>query len=68
MKTRGMKAQAHYATGKVIVNISKGQRTTSEKSVLNKDLDFAMIIKWISYLGLITLIEGAALKWAKIES
>ena len=58
MKIRCMKAQA-------IVNISKHQLTTSEKSVINKGLDFATIVKWISYLDLLAPIEKTALKIPK---
>ena len=41
MKIQGMEAQAHYAPVKTIVNINKHQLSTSEKSVLNKGLNFA---------------------------
>ena len=64
-KIWGTKAQAHYTPMKAIVNISKRQLTTSEKSVLNKDLNFATTIKWMPYLDLIALIEVVALNISK---
>ena len=45
-----------------IVNIRKRQLTTPEKSVLNKDLNFATTIKRVPYLA---QIEDAALKISK---
>ena len=48
-----------------IVNISKRQLTTPEKSVLNKGLNFASTIKPIPYLDLTAPIEDAALKILK---
>ena len=65
MKTCNMKIQCHYTPVEAIVNISKRQLTTPEKSVLNKGLNFATIIKWIPYLDLIVPIEDAALKIPK---
>ena len=62
MKTTNMKIQSHYSLLEAIVNISKRQLTTPEKSVLNKGLNFATTIKRISYLDLIAPIEDAALK------
>ena len=60
----------HYSTVKTIVNISKQELTTSEKSVLNKGLNIATTIKLIPYLDLIAPIEDAALKipkaWADV--
>ena len=51
---------------KTLVNISKCQLTTPEKSVLNKDLNFTTTtIKQIPYFDLIALIENAALKIPK---
>ena len=47
MKTINMKIQSHYSPLETIVNISKRQQTTPEKSVLNKG------IKQIPYLDLI---------------
>ena len=57
-----MKAQAHYSPMKAIFNISKRQLTTSEKSVLNKGVNFAMIIKQILYLDLIPPNHGGSLE------
>ena len=57
-----MKIQSHYSPVEAIVNISKRQLTTPEKSVLNKGLNFTTAIKQISYLDLIAPIEDAALK------
>ena len=65
MKTTSMKTQSHYSPVEAIVNISKRQLTTPEKSVLNKGLNFATTIKRIPYLDLIAPIEGAALKIPK---
>ena len=45
-----------------IVNISKWQLTTPEKSVLNKGPNFATTMKWIPYLDLIAPMEDAALE------
>ena len=53
---------AYYSPVKAIVNISKRQLTTPEKSVLNKGLNFATTIKQIPYWDLIAPIEDAALK------
>ena len=53
---------------KAIVNISKRQLTTHEKSVLNKGLNFATTIKRIPYLDLIASIEDAALKIPKASA
>ena len=64
IKTEGMKDQAHYSSVKAI-NITKCQLTTSEKSVLNKGLNFVVTIKWIPYLDLIAPIEEAASKIPK---
>ena len=57
MKTKSMKAQTHYTPVRSIVNMSKHLLTTSEESVLKKDLNFAMTIKWIPYLDLIAPIK-----------
>ena len=64
VKTCSMKIQSHYLPVEAIVNRSKRQPTT-EKSVLNKGLNFATIIKRISYVDLIVPIEDAALKIPK---
>ena len=47
VKLEKIKIQAHYSPVKSIVNISKRQLTTSEKSLLNKGLNFTTTIKWI---------------------
>ena len=44
IKTSNMKIQSHYSLVETIVNISKQQLTTQEKSVLNKGLNFATTI------------------------
>ena len=64
MKTQSMKDQFHYSPVKAI-NISKCQLTTSEKSVLNKGLNFAMTTKRIPYFDLIAPIKEAGLKILK---
>ena len=48
MKTINMKIQSHSSPVEDIVNISKRQLTTPEKSVQNKGLNFATTIKRIS--------------------
>ena len=61
MKTRNMKIQAHYSLVKAIVNISKRQLTTPEKSVLNKGLNFATTIKripWGGAYGAMVIVVG----------
>ena len=68
MKTTNMKVQSHYSPGEAIVNISKRQVTTLEKSVLNKGPNFATTIKRISYLDLIGPIKDAALKIPKARA
>ena len=68
MKTINMKIQSHYSPVETIVNISKWQLTTLEKSVLNKGLNFATTIKWIPYLDLIAPIEDATLKIPKART
>ena len=75
MKTTNMKIHSHYSTVEAIVNITKWQLTTPEKSVLNKGLNFATTIKRIPYLDLIAPIKDAAFKntqgkswWTKMES
>ena len=68
MKTINMKIQSHYLPVEAIVNISKRQLTTPEKSVLNKGLNFATTIKRISYWDLIEPIEDAALKISKARA
>ena len=65
MKTQNMKIQAHDSPVKSIVNFSKWQLTTPEKSVLNKVLNFATTIERIPYLDLIAPIDDAALKISK---
>ena len=60
MKTRGMQVQVCYAQVETFINISKCQLTTSEKSALNKSLNFTMTIKWIPYIDLINPIKEAA--------
>ena len=62
MKTTNMKIKSHYSLVEAIINISKRLLTTTEKSVLNKGLNFASTIKWIPYLDLIAPIEDTALK------
>ena len=51
-----------------VVNISKQQLTTPEKSVLNKGLNFATTIKQIPYVDLIAPIEDAALEIPKART
>ena len=63
-----MKIQAHYSPVKTIVNISKWQLTTPEKSVLHKGLNVAITIKWIPYIDLIAPTEDAALKIPKAQA
>ena len=63
MKTINIKIQSHYSPVEAIVNISKRQLTTPEKSVLNKGLNFVTTIKRIPYLDLIALIEDTGLKF-----
>ena len=67
MKTRNMKTQADYSPVEAIVNINKRQLTT-EKSMLNKGLNFANTIKRIPYLDLIAPIEDASLKIPKAQA
>ena len=68
MKTINMKIQSHYSPVEAIVNISKQQLKTPEKSVLDKGLNFATTIKRIPYLDLIASIEDAALKIPKAKA
>ena len=68
MKTCNMKIQSHYSPVEAIVNISKRHLTTSEKSMLNKGLNFTTTIQWIPYLDLIAPIEDAALKIPKARA
>ena len=68
MKTRVTKEQAHYTPVDAIVNISRRQLSTSEKTVLNKGLNFATTIKRIPYLDLIAPIEEAALNIPKARA
>ena len=68
MKTIKLKIQSHYSPVEAIVNISKRQLTTLEKSVLNKGLNFATTIKRIPYLDLIAPIKDAALKIFKARA
>ena len=68
MKTCNMKIQSHYSPMEAIVNISKQQLSTPEKSMLNKGLNFATTIKQIPYLDLIAPIEDAALKIHKAKA
>ena len=65
MKTINIKIHSHYSPVEAIVNITKRQLKTPEKSVLNKGLNFATTIKRIPYLDLIASIEDAALKIPK---
>ncbi len=67
MKNTNTKIQSHYSPVEAIVNISKRQLTTPEKSVLNKGLNFATTIKRIPYLNLIAPIEDAALNIPKAK-
>ena len=67
MKTQNMKIQPHFSPVKAIVNISKRQVTTPEKSVLNKGLNFTTI-KMIPYWDLIAPIENAALNMPKAQA
>ena len=53
---------------KAIVNISKRQLTTPEKSEQNKGLNLATTIKQTPYLDLIAPIEDAALKISKAQA
>ena len=68
MKIINMKIQSHYSLVEAIVNISKRQLTTPEKSVQNKGLNFATTIKRILFLDLIVSIEDAALKIPKVRA
>ena len=68
METQGMKAQAHYRPVKAIVNIIKCQLTTFEESVLNNYLNFAMTMKQIPNLDLISPIKEVALKILKARA
>ena len=68
LKIQGRKAKVHYTPVKAIVNISNHQLTTSEESVLNNGLNFAMTIKWIPYLDLIALIKEPTLKIHKAQA
>ena len=68
MKTTNMKIQSYYSPVEAIVNISKRQLTTPEKSALNKGLNFATTIKRIPYLDLIAPIEDTALKIPKARA
>ena len=63
-----MKIQSYYSPVEAIVNISKRQLTTLEKSVQNKGLNFATTIKRIPYLDLIAPIEDATLKILKARA
>ena len=68
VKTINMKIQSDYLPVEAIVNISKRQLTTLEKSVQNKGLNFATAIKRIPYLDLIAPIEDADLKIPKARA
>ena len=60
--------QSHYSPVEAIVNISKRQLTTPEKSVVNKGLNFTTTIKQILYSDLIASLEDAALKIPKARA
>ena len=68
IKTCNMKIQSHYSPVEAIVNISKRQLTTTEKSVLNKGLNNATTIKQIPYLDLIAPIKDTPLQIPKAKA
>ena len=68
MKICNMKIQSHYWSVEAIVNISKRQLTTPEKSMLNKDLNFATTIKRFPYLDPIASIKDTAFKIPKARA
>lgn len=53
LKDQKLTDKISHPTVKAVINISHHQLSTPEESVLNKGLNFAETIKWITYLSII---------------